>query len=344
MTFQDKIINIDGFPVGGPKTFIIAEIGSNHNQSLQLAYESIDAAKEAGADAVKFQSINIEELYYKPSETTVALHKKIDMEENWHKLLKDYCDKKGILFFSSPTYLRSVDILEKINVSFYKLASAQIGTFPQIVEKVAEQGKPVILSTGIVSYSELEKVVNIFRACNNDKFIILHCNSIYPTPYNKVNLQLMDVYKNMFLNPIGFSDHTDDIYIPIAAVARGAKVIEKHFAIDRNLPVPDAQYSLEPEDFARMVKGIRAAEQSIGFDTRTDIHTEENKFKQSILTRLILIKDKKADEVFKVSDFEFKRHSEGVDCRELSFILQKKGKAKCSLQKGSLLTWDMLLF
>jgi sialic acid synthase SpsE len=344
MQSQDKIIDIAGFPVGGPRTFIIAEIGSNHNQSLQLAYESIDAAKEAGADAVKFQSINITELYYNPSEATVSLHKKIDMEEGWHQLLKDYCDKKGILFFSSPTYIRSIDILESINISFYKLASAQIGTFPQIVEKVAEKGKPVILSTGIVSYSELEKAINIFRAKNNDKFIILHCNSIYPTPYNKVNLQLMNVYKEMFGCPVGFSDHTDDIYIPIAAAARGAKVIEKHFALDRTLPVPDAQYSLEPKDFERMVKGIRAAEEAIGFDPRIQIQKEENAFKQSILTRLILKRDKHEGEAFELSDFEFKRHSEGVDCRDMDFIIQKKAKASYSLKSGELLKWDMISF
>jgi sialic acid synthase SpsE len=344
MTDAINIVDINGFPVGGPKTFVIAEIGSNHNQSLQLAYESIDASKEAGADAVKFQSIDLGELYFNPSEATKALHKKIDMEESWHQLLKDYCDKKGILFFSSPTYLKSIEILEKIDVKLYKLASAQIGTFPQIIESVAEKNKPVILSTGIVSYGELEGAINIFRAKKNDKFVILHCNSIYPTPYAQVNLQLMDVYKSMFGNPVGFSDHTDGIYIPIAAVARGAKVIEKHFAMDRNLPVPDAQYSLEPNDFKQMVDGIRAAEVSTGFDVRTEIQAAENKFKQSILTRLVLKSDKKAGSVFTNSDFEFKRHPEGIDCRDLGFLLEKGLKSKKEIKKGELLTWSMIDF
>jgi sialic acid synthase SpsE len=341
---EERRVFINKFEVGGPKCFVIAEIGSNHNQSLQLAYESIDAAKECGADAVKFQSIDLDELYFAPSAENIALHKKIDMVEEWHKLLKDHCDRKGILFFSSPTYLKSIEILEEIDVSFYKLASAQIGTFPQIIRSVASKKKPVILSTGLVSYSDLEKVVRIFHEEDNDQYIILHCNSIYPTPYNRVNLGLMEVYRKMFNCPIGFSDHTDDIYIPIAAVALGAKVIEKHFAIDRKLPVPDAQYSLEPNDFRRMVEGIRAAEQSVGSGIRTDIQPEEKGFKERILTRLILIKDKKAgDEVF-ANDFIFKRHPSGIDCRDLDFLLNKKARFKSDTKSGILMEWDMIKF
>ena len=150
-------IFIDGREIGGDRAYVIAEIGSNHNQSLTLAYESIDAAVECGADAVKFQSIDIDQLYYQPSEKIKALHQKIDMEEKWHGLLSDYCQNKGITFFSAPTYLKAIDIMEEIDVPLYKLASAQIGTFPQLVEKVAATGKPVILSTGIVTTNELTK-------------------------------------------------------------------------------------------------------------------------------------------------------------------------------------------
>ena len=177
--------------IGGSETFVVAEIGSNHNQSLSLAYESIDMAVDCGADAVKFQSINIDQLYYQPSESTRALHKKIDLDEKWHWLLDDYCRKKGIIFFSAPTYLGAVDILEEINVPLYKLASAQIDTFPQIIEKVAKTGKPIILSTGIVTRTELIEVTRIIQKYDNHKIIILHCNSIYPTPYDKVFLPVM---------------------------------------------------------------------------------------------------------------------------------------------------------
>jgi sialic acid synthase SpsE len=338
-----KQIQIGNRLVGeGQKTFVIAEIGSNHNQSLSLAYETIDAAVECGADAVKFQSILVDELYMNPSEAVKELHRKIDMEEDWHKLLKDYCDKKGIIFFSSPTYMSAVDLLENINVDLYKLASAQIGTFPQITEKVAQTGKPVIFSTGIVSYSEVERAVKIFLKNNNRNFIILHCNSIYPTPYNRVNLELMEVYQKMFGCITGFSDHTDGIYIAIAAVARGAKVIEKHFAMDLSLPVPDAPFSLEPPEFKLMVDGIRAAEQAIGVNYRTEIQPEEQQFKQSILYRLVTNKPKKQGEVFTKEDFIYKRNPEGIDCRDMEYLLTLNPRASRDVSKGELMHWDMV--
>lgn len=322
----NKIIKAGPFSIGAEKTFVIAEIGSNHNQSLSLAYETIDAAKEAGADAVKFQSIQIDKLYLNPSSETIDLHKKIDMPEDWHYLLKEYCDKKEILFFSSPTYLEAIDLLENLDVALYKLASAQIGTFPQMVEKVAETGKTVILSTGLVSYAELEKVVKVFKKAKNENFIILHCNSIYPTPYERVHLSIMETYSKMFDTIVGFSDHTQDIFAPIAAVARGAKVIEKHFALSRELPVPDAPFSLEPAEFKAMVKGIRATEKMIIPDFRTDIQPEENQFKQRIKTRLVLKKSKKENELLKKEDFIFLRASEGIDCNDLDMLLSKGKK------------------
>lgn len=337
---QTPIIDIAGFPVGGPETYIIAEVGSNHNQSLDLAYEHIDVAAEAGAHACKFQSILIDKLYYAPTQSTKELHASIDMAEEWHALLKAHCEKRGVTFFSSPTYMEAVDLLEKLDVAMYKLASAQIGTFPQIVKKVAEQGRPTIMSTGIVSYSELERMVNIFRQAGNDKFIILHCNSIYPTPPNRVNLGIMDTYRHMFGNPVGFSDHTTGIGVPIAAVARGAKVIEKHFALSRQLPVPDAPFSLEPDELRAMITGIKQAEQAVADASRTELQPEENRFKQGILSRLVLNTDKKAGEAFSESDFKFLRHPSGVDARDMDWMLSRNGKAARNLAAGELLEWD----
>lgn len=316
-------------------TFIIAEIGSNHNQSLQLAYETIDAAKEAGADAVKFQSLNVHKLYHKPSPEIVALHKRIDLPEDWHYLLKEYCDKKDIIFFSSPTYLTSINILEELNVPIYKLASAQIGTFPQLVEKVAQLGKPVILSTGIVSYSELENVVKIFKKAQNNQFIILHCNSIYPTPFDRVHLPIMNIYKQMFNCLVGFSDHTVDIFAPIAAVAQGAQVIEKHFALSRELPVPDAPFSLEPAELKHLVDGIRATEQMVQGDIRVEIQSEEKNFKEAILYRAILKKDKKKGEQVSRSDVHFLRNKVGIEARE--FYLFENQKLNQDVNKNTLL-------
>ncbi len=337
-----KKIRINGSVYVGENApaFVIAEIGSNHNQSLQLAYETIDAAKESGADAVKFQSINVHKLYFRPSQETLDLHKKIDFPEDWHYLLKAYCDKKNILFFSSPTYLEAVDILEDINVSLYKLASAQIGTFPQIIERVAQTCKPVIISTGLVNSSEIKKVVEIFKKVGNHQFIILHCNSIYPTPYEKVYLPTMNTYQKMFGCIAGFSDHTLGIYAPIAAVANGAKVVEKHFTISRELPVPDAAFSLEPQKFKQMIKGIRAVEKMMEKDVRVKIEEEEQSFKNSIQTKLVLAKAKKAGDKIEEDDILFRRADEGIDCADLEVVLHST--IRIDLPRNSLLKMNHL--
>ncbi|ONF91998.1 N-acetylneuraminate synthase family protein [Leptospira santarosai] len=322
MTIQE--IKVGNTSIGGEKTFIIAEVGSNHCQDIQLAYETIDAAVEAGADAVKFQSIRIDKLYLNPSPETVALHKKIDLNESWHALLGDYCKKKNIIFFSAPTYLEAIDILEETDVQLYKLASAQVGTFPQLVERVAATGKPVILSTGLVNYGELENVIKLFRKKRNNKFIILHCNSIYPVSYERVHLPLMEVYKQMFQCIVGFSDHTSYIYGAIAAVSQGAKVIEKHFSLSRNLDSPDAPFAIEPSEFKSMVEGIRATELMITPNVRLEIEQEEGRFKQQIRTKLVLSKSKKSGDILQREDFKFLRSPNGIDCLDIETVLGSK--------------------
>ncbi|MDD5718022.1 MAG: N-acetylneuraminate synthase family protein [Sulfuricurvum sp.] len=323
------------------KTFIIAEIGSNHNQSLSLAFEMIDAAKENGADAVKFQSIDVEALYFQPNDSIKALHRKIDLEESWHRLLKEYCDQKEILFFSSPTYLAAVDILEEIGVELYKLASAQVGTFPQIIDKVASTGKATLLSTGIVSYAQLHQAVSSFQHAGNDNFMILHCNSIYPTPYEKVHLNLLQIYEKMFNKPVGFSDHTDDIYASLAAVTLGAKVIERHFTLDKKIPVPDASISILPDQFRRMTEGIRAIEASMIPGVRIDIEAQESSFKEQILYRLVAKRKLTAGKPLTSDDFEYKRHPEGIDCRDLPTVLSHMVPA-ADIDAHTLITWAAL--
>jgi len=295
-----KIININGFEVGGDKTYIIADIGSNHMQDLSLAKDSIDAAAEAGVDAIKFQSIQLDSLYFHPNPKTKNLVKKLAFPEKWHYLLKEYCDKKNIVFFSSPTYLKSVDILEEIEVPLYKIASAQIGTFPQIIEKIARLNKPTIFSTGIAAYSEIIKAVDIFKKNGNENFIILHCNSIYPTPSHRVNLNLINTYNSMFGNPVGFSDHTIGTHIACSAVTLGAKIIEKHFTLDRNLDTPDSNsFASDPDELRLLVRQIREIENATNnsFD-RLQIQTEETDFKNSILYRCIANRDLKIGDVF----------------------------------------------
>lgn len=336
-------IDINGFKVGGNQTFIIADIGSNHMQELNLAKESIDAALASGANAVKFQSIQLDQLYFNPDLKTVELVKQLEFQEEWHQILKDYCDKKSIIFFSSPTYLKSVDLLEKSNISLYKIASAQIGTFPQIVEKIAQLNKPTIFSTGIASYDEIIKAVSIFKKYKNNNFIILHCNSIYPTPPEKVNLNLINTYKSMFGNPVGFSDHTNGIHIACAAVTMGANVIEKHFTLSRDLPTPDSNsFASDPNEFKNLVHNIREIELSLNLkEDRMQIQLEEQYFKNSILYRCFAKKNLIVGDKINSNNLDFLRYEYGLDAREIynssdNYYLLK------NVNKGDLITNDII--
>lgn len=314
-----------GFEIGGDKAFIIADIGSNHRQDLTLAKESIDAAAESGANAIKFQSIQLDELYHQPDQKTASFIKKLEFPEEWHFLLNEYCSKKGVLFFSSPTYMKSVDLLESIDVGLYKLASAQVGTFPQIVEKVAQLNKPTIFSTGIAGFQEIIKAVSIFEKYQNNKYIILHCNSIYPTPVEKVNLSMMDTYRSMFGQPVGFSDHTDGIHIACSAVALGAKVIEKHFTLNRQLATPDCNsFASDPEEFAQLVKQIRDIEKAkVRTSNRISIQSEEKDFKDSITYRIFAKNDISIGQSIHEDDLEYLRFSKGINCVDYHQVIGK---------------------
>ena len=335
-----KTINVNGFEIGGDETYIIADIGSNHKQDLTLAKESIDAAAESGANAIKFQSIQLNELYLYPDAKTSTFIKQLEFPEVWHHLLKEYCDKRGIIFFSSPTYLKAVDLLEGVNVPIYKLASAQIGTFPQIVEKVAALNKPTLFSTGIAAYDEIIKAVSIFKKHENDKFIILHCNSIYPTPPEKVNLHLMETYKYMFDHPVGFSDHTNGTHIACAAVCLGAKVIEKHFTLDRNLDAPDSNsFACDPAELKRLVTEIRAVESAKNiYDDRLTIQPEEKEFKDSITYRIVASKQIEKGELVTVEQLGFLRNKVGINCKEAEFVIGKR--ASRTIKKDELISYD----
>ena len=291
MSSQPTITLPGGFQIGGPRTFVIAEIGSNHAGNLDTALQSIDAAATSGADAVKFQSIDLEALYHEPSGDTRALHRKIDLPERWHGPLKKRCDERGLVFFSSPTYIRAIDVLESVDVGLYKLASAQIAVFPQLVQRVAELGKPVILSTGLVTMEEITRVVQIFRAAGNDQFVILHCNSVYPAAPGIVHLPRMMDYKRHFNCNIGFSDHTETNTASIAAVAMGASVIERHFTLSRQLDSPDAPFSLEPAEFTAFVQAVREAEMICNPSPRNRLESDEQVFKVRIRHCLLTNKE-----------------------------------------------------
>lgn len=258
------------------KTFIIAEAGVNHNGDFELAKRLIDVAVEAKADAVKFQTFisnkDISKYAQKADyqmETTDSKESQLDMVKKLElpfekfKKLKEYCESKGIMFLSTPFDLESIDFLNELNLNIFKIPSGEITNYPYLT-KVGNLKKKVIMSTGMSSIEEIEEAIKILRDNGTKDITVLHCNTEYPTPMEDVNLNAMNTIKEKLIVEVGYSDHTLGIEVPIAAVAMGAKVIEKHFTLDKNMDGPDHKASLEPDELKEMVKAIRNIERAIG--------------------------------------------------------------------------------
>lgn len=259
-------------------TIIIAEAGVNHNGNVELARKMVVAAKEAGADYVKFQTA-IPELVISTvapkaeyqKETTGADESQLEMCRKLHLPLSDYaglkhyCDEVGIGFMSTPFDLVSIDCLAELNMDYWKIPSGEITNLPYL-RKIAQKGGRVILSTGMSSLSEVEDAVKVLESggISRDNIILLHCTTQYPTPFSSVNLRAMQALATLGCHSVGYSDHTQGISVPVAATALGASVIEKHFTLDRTLPGPDQKASLEPQELRQMVDTIRQVELALG--------------------------------------------------------------------------------
>ena len=264
--------------------FVIAEAGVNHNGKLELAYKLVDAAKEAGADCVKFQTYitendtaeSCEKAEYqktKQEESQFSLLKRLELSFDDFRKLQEYCQKKKILFLSTPFDIESFYFLESIGMPMWKIASSEVENF-QLLKAVARTHKPVILSTGMCDIQEIEETVKVLKRFNAGEISILHCNTQYPTPMEDVNLSAMKEIKDMFGCRVGYSDHTKGIEIPIAAVAMGAQIIEKHFTLDRNMEGPDHAASLNPVELKQMITSVRNVEKAMG-DGRKKISNSE---------------------------------------------------------------------
>ncbi len=260
------------------KTFIIAEAGVNHNGSLDLAYKLIDAAKEAGADAVKFQSFKAASLVSKKAEKAEYQKRTTDSNESQYEMIKrlelsfedhikliEYCKSKNIIFLSSPFDLDSIDLLNNLGLDTFKIPSGEIINLPYL-KKIGTLNKNAILSTGMADLGEIEDALDILieSGTKKENITVLHCNTEYPAPFEDVNLKAMLTIKNAFDVKVGYSDHTLGIEVPIAAVALGAGVIEKHFTLDKNMEGPDHKASLEPQELKLMVEAIRNIEEALG--------------------------------------------------------------------------------
>lgn len=258
------------------KIYIIAEAGVNHNGDINIAKRLVDAAVDAGADAVKFQTFKAQNLVCKnagkaayqletteQAETQYEMLKKLELTEKMHEELVQYCRERGIEFLSTPFDVESVDLLLQYEIPLIKIPSGEITNYPYL-KKIGKTGKKVILSTGMSTLDEVRDAVQILKNEGTDKIILLHCNTEYPTPMCDVNLLTMKTLQEELGLPVGYSDHTKGIEIPIAAAALGACVIEKHFTLDRTMEGPDHKASLEPHELRAMVCAIHNIEQAMG--------------------------------------------------------------------------------
>ena len=313
-------------------TFIVAEIGQNHNGDMNIARQLIDVAKEAGVDAVKFVKRDIEseltrEQYNKPYDNpnsfgeTYGKHREyLELSVEQHRELKEYANSKGLIYFSSACDIKSVNDMEEIGVPAYKIASRDLTNIP-LIEYIAKIGKPMILSTGMATLEDIDDAVNTIRKYHND-FALLHCTSEYPTPYEHVNLRRIFTLKKRYDCIVGASDHTIGIMIPVVAVALGAKIIEKHITLHRYMKGTDHAGSLEPDGIKRVVRDIRNFEKALGsdkFELKDYLFKSRNKLARSLVSK----KEIKKGEVLVEDMLTLKSPGTGLLWRERYKILGK---------------------
>jgi len=333
------------------KTFIIAELSANHNHNFDIAVKTIEAAAKAGADAIKVQTYTADTItidcnneYFQIKQGTIwdgktlyELYKEAYTPWDWQPKLKIIAEKLGLVFFSSPFDFTAVDFLEKMNVPAYKIASFEITDIP-LIEYVAKKGKPVIISTGIATIEDIQLAVETCRNAGNDQIALLKCTSAYPAPMEEANLITIPDLTKRFSVMVGLSDHTVSNSTSIAAVALGAKVIEKHFILNRSIGGPDAEFSINPEEFKSLVQSIREVEKALGKVTY-ELSPKVLKSREHSRS-LFVVKDIKAGEMFTNENIRSIRPGFGLHTKHLYEIIGKT--AITNILKGTPLSWALI--
>tara|TARA_B100000579_G_scaffold437380_1_gene466482 strand:- start:902 stop:2788 length:1887 start_codon:yes stop_codon:yes gene_type:complete len=324
-------MKIDSFEISNKRTFIIAEIGNNHNGSITKAKEMIDLAIEIGVDCVKFQMRQIDEVYRSRSisrngddlgtEYVLDLLDKFELSIDEHRELSDYCKEKNILYMCTPWDHKSVDILESFNVEAYKVASADLTNIP-LIKKLCDTNKPLILSTGMSSVEEI-KFTTDFLNKNNASFALLHCNSTYPAPIQDINLKWINSLKDIH-TIVGYSGHERGINISLAAISMGAQILERHFTLDRNMEGPDHAASLEFDEFENLVKGCREIEQAIGNGKTKEISQGEMINRENLGKSLVASRSLKKGDLIKVEDIKVLSPGQGLSPQMLEELIGKR--------------------
>lgn len=348
----NNMLDVAGRRIGpGHPCFVIAEAGVNHNGSLDLARQLIDAAAEAGADAVKFQTFQTEQLvtadapkadYQQQAtgagESQFAMLKRLELGEAAHRELMAHAAARGLIFLSTPFDEPSADLLETLNLAAFKIPSGELTNLPFLAH-LGRKGRPIILSTGMSTLAEVEAAVLALGGAAGNALALLHCVSCYPTAPADVNLRAMETMRAKFGVPVGFSDHTLGSEIALAAVALGACITEKHLTLDRTLPGPDHAASLEPAEFAALMRGIRNVEAALGHGRKEPAPSEAN---TAAVARksLVAARDLAAGEVLDAAAISIKRPGTGLAPARRSELLGRK--TRVAIPAGALLTTEML--
>ena len=342
-------MKIDKFEINtNSKVFIIAELSANHNGSIEVALETIKAAKRAGADCIKFQTYTADTITIDSNKDDFLIKGTIWEGKNlyklyqeaftpweWHETLFKAAEAEGLICFSSPFDKSSVDFLEKLNVPAYKIASFEITDIP-LIEYVASKGKPVIISTGIAETEDIQLALDACRRMGNNNIALLKCTSSYPAPINEANIIMIKDLAERYDVVSGLSDHTMGSTVPIVATCFGAKIIEKHFILDHSIGGPDASFSMDKAEFTAMVKAVREAESAIGVVdyTLTEKQAKGKDFSRS----LYVVEDIKEGEVITENNVRSIRPGFGLHPKHLKDILGKK--VTRNLEKGDRMNLD----
>ncbi len=346
-------IFIDNFEISpdNSKVFIIAELSANHNGSLENALAHVKAAKLTGADAIKLQTYTADTITidaktddFRLKQGTIwdgkylhELYKEAYTPWEWHQQIFDAAKAEGLICFSSPFDFTAVDLLEKLNAPAYKIASFEITDIP-LIEYTAAKGKPIIISTGIAEEEDIQLAVDACKRMGNQQIILLKCTSSYPAPINEANMLMIPAIAKRFGVMTGLSDHTMGMTVPVVATTLGAKVIEKHFIIDRSIGGPDASFSMNVEEFTAMVKAVREAELAVGV---VDYHlTAKQKSGREFSRSLYIVKDVQAGEKVTAENIRSIRPGYGLHPKHYNEVLGKTFKT--NFEKGTRLALEQL--
>lgn len=343
---------LGGRPVGeGQPTYVIAEAGANHNRDLAIARELVDVAAEAGADAVKFQTYSGEALYSTkaPGFEYLAPHsdkspsellEEIALPREWQGELRDHAAARGIAFFSTPFDEAAVAELDALGVPAMKIASFEV-VDPKLIAAAARSGRPLLISTGMATLGEVEDALGWAWEAGARAVGLMQCTSVYPAPAERANLRAMATMRTAFGVPVGLSDHTTGIAVPIAAAALGAAFVEKHFTLDRTMEGPDHPFALEPDELRAMVAGIREARAALGDGRKRGPGPEEAKEMYRLARRsLVLVGDHPAGTVLDTEMLTAKRPGFGIAPRDLEKVVGRT--LRVAVEHDDVLTWEML--